>query len=187
MEYQPSKIIDKTGKSYTVQSAHAEDATELMAFVEQASKESLYFPWSREGCPKLWENTVGYINTFLTAPRYALLLLRDGENIVGLIELNGFGDKPEYRHRCTIAPGLMKTYWGRGLVQALWKIVGELAVSLDYEQVEGSVDSGNLPCRRAIKKNGWMLFGVLPKYCRHPDGSYNDKHMYVKRLTEDGE
>ena len=185
MECQPSEITDKTGKTYILQSVHVEDAEELMAFVEQASGESHYFPWNREGCPKLWENTVGYIDAFLTAPRYALLLLREGENIVGLFELNGFGNKPEYRHRCTLAPGLMKTCWGRGLVQSLWKTGEKLAVSLGYEQAEAHVDSGNLPCRRAIEKNGWMLYGVLPKYCRHADGSYSDKHMYVKRLTED--
>ena len=185
MECQPSEITDKTGKTYIVQSAHAEEAAELMTFAEQASKESPYFPWNREGCPKLWENTVGYINTFLIAPRYTLLLLRDGESIVGLFELNGFGNKPEYRHRCTLAPGLMKIYWGRGLVQSLWNAGGKLAVSLGYEQAEASVDSENLPCRRAIEKNGWTIYGILPKYCRHADRNYSDKHMYVKRLTED--
>ena len=187
MECQSSEITDKTGKAYIMQSAHAEDAEELMAFAKQASKESPYFPWSREGCPKLWENTVGYINTFLIAPRYTLFLLRDGENIIGLCELNGFGDKSEYRHRCTLAPGLMKRYWGRWLVQSLWKTGEKLAVSLGYEQVEGHVDSGNQPCRRAVEKDGWTLYGVLPKYCRHADGSYSDKHMYVKRLTKDCE
>lgn len=187
MEFQPLQITDKTGKNYTLQSAHTEDAAELMAFVEQATEESPYFPWSRDGCPKLWENTVGYINTFLTAQRYALLLLRDGENIIGLIELNGFGDKPEYRHRCTPAPGLMKSYWGRGLVHSLWKVIEELAVSLGYEQIEGSIDSGNLPCRRAVEKNGWKLFGFLPKYYKDPDGSYRDKYLVLKRLTEDRE
>lgn len=85
MECQSSEITDKTGKAYIMQSAHAEDAEELMAFAKQASKESPYFPWSREGCPKLWENTVGYINTFLIAPRYTLFLLRDGENIAGAV------------------------------------------------------------------------------------------------------
>lgn len=85
MECQSSEITDKTGKAYIMQSAHAEDAEELMAFAKQASKESPYFPWSREGCPKLWENTVGYINTFLIAPRYTLFLLRDGENIADAV------------------------------------------------------------------------------------------------------
>ena len=85
MECQSSEITDKTGKAYIMQSAHAEDAEELMAFAKQASKESPYFPWSREGCPKLWENTVGYINTFLIAPRYTLFLLRNGENIADAV------------------------------------------------------------------------------------------------------
>ena len=25
---------------------------------------------------------------------------------------------------------------------------------------------------------------IIQKYCRHADGSYSDKHMYVKQLTE---
>ena len=184
MEYQPSEITDNTGKNYIMQSARVEDAEELMAFAEHATGESLYFPWSREGCPGLWENAAAYIDFFLTDSRYALLLLRDAENIVGLLELNGFGSKPEYRHRCTLAPGLMKSYWGRGLVQSLWNAGEMLAVSLGYEQAEAHVDSGNLPCRRAIEKNGWTLYGVLPKYCRYADGSYSDKYMYVKQLME---
>ena len=186
MNYQPSEITDKIGKKYTVQSAHTEDAEELMAFVERASEESPYFPWSRDGCPLLWEDPVGYINSFLTAPKYALLLLRDVEDIMGFCELNGFGNRPEYRHRCTSAPGLLKRYWGRGLVRSLWEVVEKLAVSLGYEQVEGSIDSGNIPCRRAVEKNGWTIYGILPKYCKHADGSYSDKYMCVKRLTEDG-
>ena len=185
MDCQPSIITDRLGNNYILQSAQAADAGELMAFVEQASGEGPFFPWSREGCPLLWEDPAGYINTFLAAPRHALLVLRDGGTIMGLCELNGFGSRPEYRHRCTPAPGFLKRYWGRGLVQALWDVVEKLAVSLGYEQVEAHVDSRNLSSRRAVEKDGFRLYGILPKYCKHADGSYSDKYMYVKPLRED--
>ena len=187
MEQQRIEIKDKYGKIYYMQSVREEDAEELMAFVRLGSEESCFFPWSREGCPKLWESPSDYIIRFLEAPRMALFKLLDGNEIVGLCELASRGYAAEFQHRFSLGTGIRKSHWGRGLAVSL-NLAGEkIAVDLGYEQVEASTDSRNPRSRPALEKNGYKFCGIIPKYSKYADGSYSDRYMYIKWLREESE
>lgn len=187
MEQQRIEIKDKYGKIYYMQSVRAEDAEELMDFVRLGSEDSCFFPWNREGCPKLWENPSDYIIKFLEAPRMALLKLVDGNEIAGLSELAGRGYAAEFRHRFSLGTGIRKSHWGRGLAVSFNQAGEKTAVSLGYEQVEASTDSRNLRARLALEKNGYKLCGIIPKYSKYADGSYSDRYMYAKWLKGESE
>lgn len=182
MEQQRIEIKDKYGKIYYIQSVKAEDAEELMAFVRLGSEESCFFPWSRAGCPKLWESPSDYIIRFLEAPGMALFKLVDGNEIVGLSELATRGYAPEHQHRFSLGTGIRKSHWGRGLAVSFNQAGEKIAVSLGYEQAEVSTDSRNPRARSALEKNGYRLCGILPKYSRYADGSYSDRYIYIKWL-----
>ena len=99
-----------------------------------------------------------------------------------LAELARHGSGPYCRHRCTIAPGLLKSHWGHGLGKALFATMLEAARSAGYEQAEASVDMLNEKSYGLCLRMGYEDCGFLPHAEKRPDGTYRDYHRLVKML-----
>ena len=100
----------------------------------------------------------------------------------GLAELASLGDGPYRRHRCTIAPGLLKSHWERGLGAVLFATMFEIAQSVGYEQAEASIDMLNERSYGLCLKMGYEDCGFLPHAEKRPDGTYRNYHRLVKML-----
>lgn len=185
MELHETEIKDKYGKAYSMRSAQPDEVEELMEFVRQASEETLFFPWSPEGCPKLWENPEDYIRFFLASPRQALMVLYDGEKLVGLSELANLDDEKAHQHRFTLALAFLKSYFGRGLAESVHEVGEKLGLSLGYEQMEAGVDSRNERCKHTLEKIGFKLCGIKPRFHKFDDGTYRDSYFLVKQIKGD--
>ena len=144
MEFGPIESVDKTGERVTLRSLQSCDVASLVRFQEQASRDSEFLPWIPGGSDLTPDTAQDYVTRFAEAEREMLLgiFVGDGE-LVGLAELADLGRELYRRHRCTIAPGLLKSHWGRGLGAILFSTMFEVARSVGYEQAEASIDTLN--------------------------------------------
>ena len=181
MEFDPTEITDKKGERLTIRSLQSSDEARLVRFQEQASRESEFLPWVPGGSDLMPDTARDYIVQFANAEREMLLgiFAADGE-LVGLAELAGLGGGSYRRHRCTIAPGLLKSHWGRGLGAILFATMFEVARSIGYEQAEASIDMLNERSYRLCLKMGYEDCGFLPHVEKRLDGTYRDYHRLVK-------
>jgi RimJ/RimL family protein N-acetyltransferase len=183
MEFGPTEITDKKGERFTLRSLQSCDTARLVRFQEQASRESEFLPWAPGGSNLMPDTAQYYIAQFADAEREMLLGIFAGDcKLVGLAELAGVGSGPYRWHRCTIAPGLLKRYWGRGLGTTLFTTMFEVARSVGYEQAEASVDMLNEQSYRLCRKMGYEDCGFLPHAEKRLNGTYRDYHRLVKMI-----
>ncbi len=183
MEFGPIEVTDKKGERVTLRSLQSCDEARLVRFQEQASRDSEFLPWVPGGSDLMPDTAQDYIAQFANAEREMLLGIFSVDcELVGLAELASLGDGPYRRHRCTIAPGLLKSHWGRGLGAVLFATMFEIAQSVGYEQAEASIDMLNERSYRLCLKMGYEDCGFLPHAEKKPDGTYRDYHRLVKVL-----
>ncbi len=182
MKFGPIEAVDKTGERVMIRSLRPDDAASLAWFQEQAASESEFLPWAPGRSGLMPDTAQDYIAQFTDAEREMLLgIFADGE-LVGLAELASLGDEPHRRHRCTVAPGLLKSHWGRGLGKVLFSTMYEVARSVGYEQAEASIDYLNERSYRLCLKMGYEDCGFLPHAEKLADGTYRNYHRLVKML-----
>ena len=185
MEFGPIEVLDKCGGHVMLRSLRVEDKDELVRFQAQGSHDSEFFPWS-PGCSGLMEdNAADYIAGFADAEREMLLGVFDEGDLVALAELSGMGDWSFFKHRCAIAPGVLKSHWRRGLGGMLMTTMADIARSVGYEQSEASVDFLNERSYAYCLSLGFEDCGFLRHAEKRPDGTYRDYHRLVKKLLED--
>ena len=183
MEFGPIEATDKTGERFTLRSLQSYDTARLARFQEQASSESDFLPWVPGGSDLAPDTAQDYIAKFADAEREMLLgIFAVDSELAGLAELAALGDGSYRWHRCTIAPGLLKSHWGRGLGTTLFATMFEVARSVGYEQAEASVDTLNERSFRLCLKMGYEDCGFLPHAEKRPDGTYRDYHRLVKMI-----
>ena len=183
MEFGPIEGTDKTGERVTLRSLQSCDVASLIRFQEQASRDSEFLPWIPGGSDLAPDTAQDYVAQFAEAEREMLLgVFTANCELVGLAELAGLGREPYRRHRCTIAPGLLKSHWGRGLGAILFTTMFEVARSVGYEQAEASIDMLNERSYRLCLKMGYEDCGFLPHAEKRPDGTYRDYHRLVKMI-----
>ena len=183
MEFGPIEVTDKKGERVTLRSLQSCDVASLVQFQEQASRESEFLPWVPGGSDLTPDTAQDYVAQFSDAERQMLLgLFAENGEMVGLAELADLGGGSYRRHRCTIAPGLLKSHWGRGLGAILFTTMFEVARSVGYEQVEASIDTLNERSYRLCLKMGYEDCGFLPHAEKRPDGTYRDYRRLVKMI-----
>ena len=185
MEFGPIEALDKRGSRVVLRSLRVEDGDDLARFQAQGSRDSEFFPWS-PGCSCLTQdNAADYIAGFAAAEREILLGAFDEGELVAIAELSGMGDWPFFKHRCAIAPGVLKSHWRRGLASMLMNTMSDIARSVGYEQSEASVDFLNERSYAWCLSLGFEDCGFLRHAEKRSDGTYRDYHRLVKKLLED--
>lgn len=183
MGFGPIEVTDEKGELVTLRSLQSCDVTSLIRFQEQASRDSEFLPWVPGGSDLSPDTAQDYVAQFADAERQMLLgVFAESGELVGLVELADLGNGPYRRHRCTIAPGILKSHWGRGLGKIMFSTMFEAARSVGYEQAEGNIDMLNERSYKLALKMGYEDCGFLPHAEKRPDGTYRDYYRLVKML-----
>jgi acetyltransferase len=111
-----------------------------------------------------------------------LLVARDGEKIVGAVQLE-LARRPNSRHRCELQKLLvLRSHRGRGIGAALMGAAeeharhhGRLLIVLDTSA------SGN--ALGLYVRCGYARAGLIPRYARDPDGPFIDTVVFYKALA----
>ena len=175
-----TEIKDPAGFSYTMRSAAPEDAEDVAGIVKIMVTESDFLPWAPDPGMRDPEYVRSYIERFQAEPRKALITDWKGGELIAICELNNFGDDKSMRHRCTIAPGVRKEYWGTGVGMNLFQTLIRISEEMGYEQVEASVDFRNQRSYGLLHKLGYIDYGIGPRHDKDEDGTYHDVYRLVK-------
>ncbi|MFF0825369.1 GNAT family N-acetyltransferase [Brevibacillus sp. NPDC003359] len=100
---------------------------------------------------------------------------RTSNRYVGDIGLFHFHPR---HNRVEIGFKLKKDYWNKGIITAcINKTLAYGFQELGYNRIEALVDTRNVGCQKTLRKNGFLLEGVLRDYERER-GEYVDLDMY---------
>ena len=182
MIYKAEEVTDKRGDKYILRSLSAGDAAALITFVDTASAESPFFPWSPGDTALNAGNAEEYILEFEKDGRRLLIgAFRDGD-LQGLTEMSNYGTWEKALHRCTIGTGVLGAARGRGIGRKLTVVLFPVAKDAGYEQMEASVAVSNEASYRNLLGVGFQEYGVIPHKMKYPDGTYSDERRMVKWL-----
>ena len=124
-----------------------------------------------------------FVRSQIDAERAVMLLgIVDGE-LAGICHLMPIGGLRRVRHRCTLAVGLLRAYWGLGLARAMMSALLDRARALGYEQAELEVVTTNERAVGLYQRLGFEICGTLPRNMKYEDGGYADLYAMVKALA----
>lgn len=185
MRYEPEERTDRTGNGCVIRSLKAEDAIELLRFVDAGASETPFFPWAPGETDLTAENGAEYICEFEKGERKLLLGAFRNNKLIGLAELAAISSRESMRHRCAAGIALLKEAQGIGLSGILMHAVFEAAEKAGFEQMEASIARNNSASAGAAKALGYQEYGMIPHKKKNKDGTYLDERWFVKWLKTD--
>ena len=182
MNYNPTTILDKTGREIVLRSAQPEDAGDLITYLKVTAAETPYLVREPEEITLTLEQEQAFITNLLESERELMLIATADGRHVGNCSLMSAGSQLRYRHRCSVAIALYKEFWGRGIGRAMLETVLRTARETGYEQAELEVAAGNKSALALYESLGFVKYGVLPDNMKYKDGSYSDTYWMMKKL-----
>ncbi|HEV2721864.1 MAG TPA: GNAT family N-acetyltransferase [Thermoanaerobaculia bacterium] len=114
-------------------------------------------------------------------PRAVVLVARDGEGIVGTVQLLPAA-MPNQPHRADIAKlQVHRRARGRGLGRALMDAIETRAHAAGFTLLVLDTKRGDA-AEKLYEGTGWTRVGVIPNYALDPDGSPCDTVVFYKQL-----
>ncbi len=115
-------------------------------------------------------------------PRDRLLIARDGEAIVGTVQVRACW-QPNQQFRGEIMKLLVhERVRGRGLAGALMERIESEALAVGLTLLVLDTNSGTT-ADRLYQRLGWTRVGVIPGYCLLHDGTPGDAAFFYKRIA----
>lgn len=183
MKIEEKKIVLKNGQSCVLRCPEKADAEELVKFVKAMAGETdfvLRYPEEAD-IPVLQEEF--FLQHFIEAARDLMILAEVDGKIAGNCQFSEIGKgRLKVRHRCSMAIGLYKKYWGLGIGSALIELLAEKAAETGYEQMELEVVSSNSRAVGLYTKVGFVKTGEIPNAIKYKDGTYDSVDIMVKNL-----
>ncbi len=169
-------------KELLLRSAMPEDAAMILTYLKKTAEESKFLLREPDEAAAM---TLAEEEAFLLAqnrsPQDVMLVgILDG-TYVGNCSYSGLGSR-RVRHRATAAIALYQKYTGMGIGQKMFEHLFSVAAENGFEQLELEVLRGNTGAVRFYERMGFQTNGVLPRYFKYADGSYDDALFMTKRL-----
>lgn len=150
----------------------------LVDAVESGAAVSFLAPLSLEGARDWWRKTLA-----TSDPRAVFLVARDGEGIVGSVQLHPAW-APNQPHRADVAKLLVHRRGRRaGLGTQLMQTVEDAARRAGFRLLVLDAKRG-AAAERLYRRLGWTCAGTIPRYALDPDGATpHDTVIFYKDLS----
>ena len=183
MQFEPVKIALKDGRTAILRSPQIEDAADMLAYLQATTAQTRFVVREPDEAAQMTlEQEERFIRAQLDQERTVLLLgIIDGK-LAGIAHLMPISGMRRMLHRCTLAVGLERAYWGIGLGRAMMCALLDAAMTLGYEQAELEVVTTNERAIGLYKSLGFEVCGTLPRNMKYADGSYADLYAMVRGL-----
>ena len=183
MKIEEKRITLRDGRACVLRSPEAEDAEQLVRYIKAISGETDFTIRYPEEADIPVEQEKFFLQHFTESARDLMIIAEVDGKIAGNCQLSEIGkSRIKVRHRCSMAIGLYKEYWGLGIGTALIERLEEKAVELGYEQMELEVVSSNERAIGLYTKMGFVKTGEIPGAMRYKDGTYDGLDIMVKKL-----
>ena len=150
----------------------------LVDAVDSGAAVSFLAPLSVEEASRWWKEVLAR-----KTERSVLLVARDGEDIVGAVQLDPAW-APNQPHRAEVSKLLVhRRSRGAGLGAQLMQEVERLAFEAGFSLLTLDAKRGTA-AERLYRRLGWVEAGIIPRYALDSDGTPHDTVIFYKALEE---
>lgn len=171
MRVESIEAFDKEGRKVILRSACEDDAEDLIKYLKETAKETLYLLREEDEINLTVEDEKGLIKMFLELDNALMLLAYVDGKHVGNCSFSPVGPFKRIAHRCDMAIALYQEHCGFGIGSIMLETTLRFAKEAGYEQAELEVVSNNTKAIKLYEKCGFKKYGVKPDSMKYCDGS----------------
>jgi len=174
----------KNGKRLTIRNPEPDDAMRIIEMISTMDTETEFM--AREpGEFNYTEERERQLLTEFKADENCLMICAeiDGK-IVGTCD-SRINSRARYRHRSSMAIGILKEYWGMGIGRLMMENGIEWSRAKGVTQIELGVDTQNERAIALYKSVGLEIQCTVRRDRRMSDGSYRDEYRMAMYLDEE--
>ena len=180
MIFEPKTITLKDGRTAILRPATAADAAPAVEWLRQTAGETDFILRVPEEVTMTPEQEAGFFERVAQSPYDMMIWCEVDGELAGNCHLSFF-NKVKTRHRCTVAIGLTKKFWGLGIGSAMFREM--IAVAEKQEGVtQMEFIEGNSRARALYEKMGFRIVGYRPNGIRLQDGTLLNEYLMVRPL-----
>lgn len=185
MKIEEKRVTLKNGQSCSLRSPKLEDAEQLVKYIKAISGETDFTIRYPEEADIPVEQEKFFLQHFMESGRDLMIIAEVDGKIAGNCQLSEIGkSRIKVRHRCSMAIGLYREYWGLGIAKALMELLAEKAIELGYEQMELEVISSNERAIGLYRRMGFVKTGEIPRAMKYKDGTFDGVDIMVRDLLK---
>ena len=161
-----------------IQRALPEDAQALLDYLRRIGGESDNLSFGAEGLPFTVEQEADFIRSHQGESKSILLVVKDGDVIVG----NGSLDVLPRRmsHRAELGISVIRDYWGKGIGSMLMNEMIAHAQKVGLDGISLEVRTDNTRAISLYRKFGFEKIATYPGYMKIDDTLADMDMMYLK-------
>ena len=165
-----------------IREAEVEDATELIALLDQIGQESNFTSLDENGISMAESEMQIFIDKQAQSENQITLLAFLNDELAGIINVTA-DQRPRVRHIGDIFLGIKKTFWGSGLGSILMEEVIEWAkTSGVIRRLQLTVQKRNLAAIHLYEKMGFITEGLQERGACIERGEFLDVYLMGKLI-----
>jgi len=173
-------IATSTGETFTIRSAHPDDAARLLAYVRAVAAETPFFIMEADEFNFTDEQERQWIQEHLDGPGKLVLVAEVSGPVVGVLSFEN-GPHRRIAHRGTFGFSVAKQWRGKGIGMALLQTLIDWAEANPLvEKVGLAVFANNEQAIRLYRKLGFVEEGRRPREMKLGPGQYVDDIMMYR-------
>ena len=182
MIFEPKHFTLKDGRSAVLHTPRAEDAEQLVAYLQTTCAETEFLARYPEERTITVEQERAWVERVRNSPSSLAITCYVGGKVAGNCEINFLGSI-KTRHRAVVAIAILKEYWGQGIGSAMFGELISAAKAHGTEIVELEYLEGNERARRLYEKFGFRAVCQKLRAYKLKDGTYLAEITMQKDLT----
>lgn len=170
MIYCEKEIPVKHGQTVLFRSPRAEDAAEMVAYLETTAGETDFlncYPGERVITT---EQEAKYLEGINNAPNDVMIVCEIDGKIAGNCQIV-WSTREKMRHRGTVMIALLSPYWGMGIGTAMFREMIRIGRENGLMQLELDFMEGNKRAQALYEKMGFRIVAERPNAIRLRDGT----------------
>jgi RimJ/RimL family protein N-acetyltransferase len=170
----PKQFTSKTGKPFTIRSAHPDDAVALLSHAKAVAQESDFLLTEPDEFTMTEDEERQWIQDHLDSPGKICLVAEASGVVIGSLGCES-GQRRRVAHCGTFGMAVLKDWRGQGVGTAMLQCFLEWAEANPViEKVGIGVLASNEPAIRLYRKSGFVEEGRQPKEIKIGPGQYED-------------
>ena len=181
MIFEEKTITVKNGKRVLFRSPTAEDAQEMIDYLEVTAGETDFlncYPGERQITP---DREAAYLENINRSPNDVMIVCTCDGKIAGNCQIV-WSTREKMSHRGTVMIALLQPYWGMGIGTAMFQEMIRIGRENHLMQLELDFVEGNTRAQALYEKMGFKIVAERPNAIRLRDGRLLKEYSMILPL-----
>ena len=183
MFFETKTVKLKNGDTAVFRSPCAQDAPEMLDFLKKSTEETHFVMRYPEECNETVEQEEAFLLSLNDSSSSLMIVCTINGKIAGNCQLKFMNRRIKTRHRCNVAIGILKQYWGLGIGTLMFQEMIAFAKAQGARQMELEYIEGNERGHALYTKMGFSVFGERPNAYQLKDGTLLKEILMVSNLS----